>query len=245
MPGRLVLAGSGEFTHAMREIDYALLGAFGPAPARVAIVPTAAGREDTPPLWAERGISHFRALGADPFAVMVTTRAHAEDPASARSIAGADWLYFSGGDPGYAVETLEGTPFWAAVLERHRAGAILAGSSAGAMMLGQSTFVPVDADPETGLPRDVRVRAALRVVPGVFVFPHFDAIPASVLERWQHLWPSGLRLLALDEDTAIVSGEEGWTVHGAGRALVLRRPGDQRVFANGMAIEERVLPVPA
>ncbi len=46
------------------------------------------------------------------------------------AIAGVDWIYFSGGDPGHIVATLVGSPFWAAVLARHSAGAILAGSSA-------------------------------------------------------------------------------------------------------------------
>ena len=195
------------------------------------------------PEWAERGIRHFRALDADPFPLMVLTPADASDPQYSAAVAGADWVYFSGGDPGYAVATLEGTPFWNAVLARHQAGAILAGSSAGAMMLGEQTFVPIDRDQETGLPLDVKVTRALGVVPGAFVFPHFDVIPRHVFEKWQGLWPSGLRLLALDEDTAIVSGAEGWTVHGAGRALVMRDPSDQRAFVDQMTIDARVLPL--
>jgi len=228
----------------MRETDFALLGDFAPRAARVAIVPTAAGLEDTPPRWAERGIAHFRALGGDPFAVMVLDRASARDPRHAAAVASADLIYFSGGDPGQAVEALAGTPFWDAVRARWAAGATIAGSSAGAMMLGEATFVPRDPDPATGMPRDVTVRAALGLVPGIFVFPHFDAIPEDVLAGWTRLWPPGLRLLAIDEDTALVSGEEGWTVRGAGRALVLRDPRDRRVFGDGMTIDERVLAAP-
>jgi cyanophycinase len=133
--GPLLLAGSGEFTTAMRDVDRALLDRLGRRP-RVAIVPTAAGQEDTPPVWARLGCEHFAALGAEPVAIMVLDRAGAHDTKWIEAIARAHWIYFSGGDPGYLVETLRGTPFWQAVLTRHRAGAILAGSSAGAMMLG-------------------------------------------------------------------------------------------------------------
>ena len=56
---------------------------------------------------------------------MVLNKDDAHDPKWRDAIADADWIYFSGGDPGHIVATLEGSPFWAAVLERHKAGAIL------------------------------------------------------------------------------------------------------------------------
>ena len=76
--GAIVLAGSGEFTSAMRAVDAALLATLRPR-ARVAIVPTAAGLEDTPPAWIARGTEHFRALGAEPYGVPVLTRGEAND----------------------------------------------------------------------------------------------------------------------------------------------------------------------
>ncbi|MEO8633097.1 MAG: Type 1 glutamine amidotransferase-like domain-containing protein [Chloroflexota bacterium] len=155
--GPLVLCGSGEFTPAMSDVDRAILAAIGPGRVRVAIVPTAAGLEDTPKSWVEMGTAHFAALGADATGVMVLDRADAEDPRHAAAIADADWIYFSGGKPDHLVDSLSGTGFWSAVLARHRAGAVLAGSSAGAMMLGSRTFHFPDGLDETGLPRRVAV----------------------------------------------------------------------------------------
>ena len=217
--GRLVLAGSGEFTPAMNDVDRELLATLRPHP-RVAIVPTAAGLEDTPPQWANRGRAHFAALGAEPVAVMVLNKDDAHEPKWRDAIADADWIYFSGGDPGHIVDTLEGSPFWNAVLERHNAGAILAGSSAGAMMLGQSTFVPLARGPD-GFPIRMTVRPAMGLVSGVIVAPHFDILPRRLVDMWSSLVPPGHRLLGIDEDTALIRSNPEWVVRGRGRV-----PGD-------------------
>jgi cyanophycinase len=231
--GPLVLCGSGEFTRAMSEVDRAILAEIGSRRARVAIVPTAAGLEDTPRSWIEMGVAHFSELGADAAGVMVLNRADAEDPRHAEAVAGADWIYFSGGKPDHVVDSLSGTPFWSAVLARHRAGAVLAGSSAGAMMLGSRTFHFPDGLDETGLPRRVAVRDALGLLPGVFVAPHFDAVPLDLWRKWIHTWPEGHRMLGIDEDTGIVERADGWHVVGKGRAMVFRSLDDHDVHPTG------------
>ena len=235
-----MLAGSGEFTAAMNEIDAGLLATLGDRP-RVVVVPTAAGLEDTPPTWARKGIDHFTALGAEPVAAMVLDRGDAHDPRWVEAVARADWIYFSGGNPGYLVETLEGTPFWSAVLARLKDGAILAGSSAGAMMLGQTTFVPTARGPD-GFPTEMRTRAATGLVPNVIVVPHFDILPRRLLEMWTALWPAGHRMLGIDEDTAIVQDDGAWTVRGKGRAMVFRTLGDGDTYADGARLDLGTLP---
>ena len=213
--GPLVLAGSGEFTTAMNDIDRELLAPFGPRP-RVAVVPTAAGLEDTPPIWVEKGREHFRALGAEPVAVMVLNKDDAHEPKWRDLVADVDLIYFSGGDPGHIVATLDGSPFWHAVLDRHNGGAVLAGSSAGAMMFGESTFVPT-ARGADGFPTEMTVRRALGLVPGVIVAPHFDILPKRLVEMWTSLVPPGHRLLGIDEDTALIRSNPEWVVRGRGR----------------------------
>lgn len=238
MTGPLVLCGSGEFTPAMRAVDEALLATL-PARARVAIVPTAAGLEDTPGAWVAKGIDHFRALGAQPYGVMALSRADAHDTTHARAVASADWMYFSGGDPGHLVETLAGSPFWAAVCARWVAGAILAGSSAGAMMLGETTFVPL-ARGADGLPTRMITRPALGLLPRAIVAPHADVIPEGLLAEWADLRPDGHLLLGVDEDTAIVQDEGGWRVRGSGRVFVLHASAGRATYRAG----ERVAGLP-
>jgi cyanophycinase len=231
--GPLVLCGSGEFTPAMTEVDRGILAGIGSRPVRVAIVPTAAGLEDTPKSWVALGTTHFEALGAEATGVMVLNRDDAEDPRHSAAIANADWIYFSGGKPDHLVDSLSGTAFWSAVLARHRAGAVLAGSSAGAMMLGSRTFHFPDGLDETGLPRRVAVREALAFLPGIFVAPHFDAVPVELWRKWAGVWPEAHRMLGIDEDTAIVERADGWSVLGKGRAMVFRSLDDQDVHVTG------------
>jgi cyanophycinase len=217
----------------MSDVDRGILADIGSRRVRVAIVPTAAGLEDTPKSWVAMGTAHFASLGADATGVMVLDRASAEDPRHVAAIASADWIYFSGGKPGYLIETLAGTAFWSAVLARHHAGAVLAGASAGAMMLGSQTFHFPDGMDEFGLPRRVAVRDALGVLPGIFVAPHFDAVPAELWRRWAEVWPEGHRMLGIDEDTAIIERADGWSVVGKGRALLFRSLDDRDVHATG------------
>ena len=237
--GPLVLLGSGEFTPAMDEVDAAILASIPETRPTVAIVPTASGLEETPRSWTDMGIAHFAGLGANGEAVMVVRRSDAEDPRWSEVVGRADWIFFSGGRPQHAIDVLAGTPFWRAVLARVRAGAVLAGSSAGAMMLGEQSYTPDDFD-ENGVPHSVGVRPGLGVLPGHFVIPHFDLLarfPPQQVDQWTARWPAGLRCLAVDEDTAIVEGPGGWTVRGRGRAITMRSFAKQTVHAAGTILD--------
>lgn len=237
--GELMLAGSGEFTPAMDEVDRELLAGLRPR-ARVAIVPTAAGLEDTPDEWIAKGSEHFRALGAEPVALRVLNKDDAREPRWRDAVADVDWIYFSGGNPGHLVDSLAGSPFWAAILERHRAGAILAGSSAGAMMFGESTFVPLDRGPD-GFPTKAVVRPGLGLVSRVIVAPHFDILPERMLRQWSELIPQGHRLLGIDEDTALVRRNGSWDVRGRGRVMVIRTLDDRIEYRHRASVDAKVL----
>src|SRR2546430_15408411 len=134
---------------------------------------------------------------------MVLNRDDAADARHAAAIADADWIYFSGGKPGYVVETLSGTAFWSAVVARHRAGAVLAGASAGAMMLGSHTFYFPDGLGGSPVPRRVAVREALGPLPRLVGAPPFDAVSPHPGRGRAHGWPPGHRRAGLAGDNAI------------------------------------------
>jgi cyanophycinase len=233
--GRLILAGSGEFTPAMDDLDREIIAGIGKPRARVAIVPTASGLEDTPATWAALGETHFAALGADVVPVMVLRRDDARERRWIDALRDVDWVYFSGGRPQHAINVLAGTPFWDEVLRLHRSGAVLAGSSAGAMMLGEKSYAPDDFD-AAGMPQRVSIRDGLGVLGGHFVVPHFDLLsqlPPERVQAWIGVWPDGLRGIGIDEDTAVVEGTNGWTVRGRGRAVTMTSFDRQEVHANG------------
>jgi cyanophycinase len=140
MPGALVLAGSGEFLPPMIPVDEEVLRHTPGTPSKVAILPTAAGLEDVTP-WIENGIKHFTHLGGEAYGVRAVDRPGVEDPAHVAALEAADLIYLSGGSPGHLVETLRGSVAWDAIVRVWKRGGTLAGSSAGAMALGEWTLV--------------------------------------------------------------------------------------------------------
>ncbi|MGH8993659.1 MAG: Type 1 glutamine amidotransferase-like domain-containing protein [Acidimicrobiia bacterium] len=216
--GPVALVGSGEFTPAMSAVDRLLLEGRSP---RVVFLPTAAGPEgpERVSYWVDLGRDHYHGLGAEPVPLLVLDRPAADDPDLAARVEGAGLVYLSGGNPEYLAATLAGTRVLDAILAAWKAGAALAGCSAGACALTAAVF-------GAGLSW---VRSpGLAVIPGVVVLPHFDAI-----ERW---WPDivgrnlsalepGEILVGIDESTALVGGPDRFEVHGAGAAWVVDEAG--------------------
>jgi len=201
----------------MAEFDAGLLAATGRRRPRVAILPTASmpDGEETFQRWAAMGLEHFRALGAEVEAVFVRDRATADDPSHAQAVGEADLIYMSGGKPGYLRDALAGSRVWAAMLAAHNGGSILAGCSAGAMVLAERQ---IDMRPRVGMP--VRWVEALGVVRHSAVIPHYDAQPEAVVALAVLAAPAGITVLGIDEDTAIVGRDGAWQVHGRGRVTV-------------------------
>ncbi len=175
MPGPVALIGAGEFLPAMADVDAGLLLATGRARPRVAILPTASypDGEEVFSHWAAMGVAHFGALGAEVEPVLVRDRAGADDPAAAQAIGEADLIYLSGGKPGYLLDALRGSAVGASLAAAHERGAVLAGCSAGAMVLAGQTF---DLRFRVA-PWPLRWRPGLGFVPGASVVPHYDAWP--------------------------------------------------------------------
>lgn len=215
MSGPLALVGSGEFLDGMVEVDRYLLDQVGGASARVVVFPTAAGLED-PRHWADLGLSHFRRLGAQVEALMVVDRAGAEDLEMADQARAADFIYFSGGQPSYLCETLRDSPLWQAILSAHRRGAVLAGCSAGAMVLGECFRYRRDRSREAPL----EWMQALNLLPGLAIIPHYDRWGSRVVQALEslpagrHGMPPHLTLLGIDEDTALIGDGQSWQVMG-------------------------------
>ena len=221
MPGPLVLVGSGEFTAAMEEVDRDLLAATGRARPRVAIVPTASwpDGEATFQGWIERARMHFSALGAEVEGVELRTREDAFDDGCVQAIGEADLVYLSGGKPDHLLDVLAGTPAGDALVAVHGRGGILAGCSAGAMVLAAR-------QPRLGGRRFFRLpigwRDAFGLVEGAAVLPHYDAFPEPLAALVALASPRGTSVLGIDEETAAIGRDGSWQVRGRGRVTVWR-----------------------
>jgi cyanophycinase len=204
----------------MAEFDAWLLAATGQVRPRVAIVPTASypDGEDVFQRWASMGVAHFGALGAEVEPVLVRDRAEADDPAAAQALGEADLIYLSGGKPGHLIRALDGSAMGRAILDAHTRGAVLAGCSAGAMVLAGHAF---DFRVRL-LPWLLHWRDGLGFVPGASVVPHYDAWPEPVCALIALQAPRGSTVLGIDEGTAVVGRNGAWQVHGQSRVTVWR-----------------------
>lgn len=242
MSGLLALVGAGEYLETMEAVDRRLLAEVGRARAKppvVVCIPAAAGAEGEASVerWAQQGVRHFTRLGAAAQAARVVDRASADDPRWAALIAAADLIYFSGGDPLYLYRALAGSRAWDAVAAAQARGAVLAGCSAGAMILGRQ--VPDVAAPELAL------HSAFGALSASLILPHFDQLETfrpGLTATVQASLDEGEYALGIDEHTALVGRPgEAWEVLGAGTAALLTR-GDRRVFPAGSRV---TLPGPA
>ena len=106
-------------------------------PSRYVQIPTAAAPEGPARLryWLDLGAAQAGRLGVEQVPVVVRTRDEADSGDLAALIHGAGLVYLSGGHPQFLARTLRGTRVWAAIEAAWRAGAALAGCSAGAIAL--------------------------------------------------------------------------------------------------------------
>ncbi len=212
-PGPLALVGSGEYLPEMAALDGELLAG---RPARFVQLATAAV-PDGPAVvarWHALGRTQAERLGVRATILPVATRADARDPEIVAAVAGAGLIYLSGGHPGFLADTLRATPLWAAIVAAWRAGAALAGCSAGAMAL--AARVPAVRTPaET---------AGLALLPHLRVIPHYDAFAArrpELVARLRTGDEPGVTVVGIDELTALVGGPEHFRVEGRGAAWIL------------------------
>ncbi|HEX7491349.1 MAG TPA: Type 1 glutamine amidotransferase-like domain-containing protein [Candidatus Limnocylindrales bacterium] len=231
MNGLMALVGSGEFTSAMDEVDRGLLAEIGRANPRVAIVPTASWPDGEAVFmrWAAMGEAHFEALGATTASVLIRDRAGADEPAAVADIERADLIYFSGGKPGHLLAALRDSAAGVALRAAHARGAVIAGCSAGAMVLGAHQ---VRIGGRRFLQMPVGWEDALGLVPGVVVMPHYDALPETLIAPLALAVPDDSVLVGIDENTALIGRDGAWIVGGSGRVTIWRGSRRERFRAD-------------
>ncbi len=209
--GTVALVGAGEYLQGMLPVDKKLLERVDGTP-KVIVLPTASAPDGpgVPERWANMGVEHFAQLGIIAEPVMLLNHTDAEDIKIASKLEEANFIYFSGGKPRYLLETLQGTRSWQAILEVFAAGGIIAGCSAGAMVLGGEVF---------DFPQIWRTIPALGLVPGIAIIPHFDELPSLMISTVTHTRHKST-IVGIDGTTALVGSDHTWTVSGRGSVTV-------------------------
>ena len=210
-PGPLVLAGGAEFGGEMAAADRRAIELAGGLAAPIRILPTAAAPDNNHTRAGANGVRWFQRLGArDVAALPLIDRLSADDPAIAADLRRAGLIYLLGGFPGHLGRTLAGSRAWQAAVAAWQAGAVIAGSSAGAMVLCAQYYDPYEA----------ALLPGLNLLPGTLFLPHYNRFGAAWLPRLQAALPETL-FLGVDEETAVIGRPGGeWRLFGAGGAAI-------------------------
>jgi cyanophycinase len=232
MAGTLALVGAGEFLDSMSGVDRQLLDRAGGG--NVVILPTASAPDGAgvPERWIRMGVDHFTRLGAQADGLLALDRAACDDSANVDRVRAANLIYFSGGKPDFLRSTLDGTALWSAVLEVFERGGVIAGCSAGAMILGG--YVP-EFSLKAGIPWINRWRAAFALLPEAIIVPHYDEFPEVMVSLMFGRRPPGTYLIGIDGHTALVGFDHAWQALGAGR-ITVRRGRAKKRFAAGQTV---------
>lgn len=212
--GYLLLEGGAEFNGRMREADLRSIELAGGFNVPIRIIPTAAAPDNNHQRAGNHGIRWFESLGAkDVQAVPLISRIRADDAKLAQTLREAKIIYMLGGFPHYLGQTLKDSLVWEAVLDAYHNGAVIAGSSAGAMVMCEFYY-----DPSAK-----RIHEGLNLVPNSFVLPHHNTFGKSWAPSLLKKHPK-VTLIGIDEQTGMVNdGENGsWTVHGRGAVTLYR-----------------------
>ena len=209
MSGTLALVGGNEWRDGC-SFDGELLDLSGTD--EVVVLPTAAAYEH-PARAVEQARAWFERVGAKVVPVMALARPDASDPLLVDIVRSARFLYLGGGSPLHLRSVLKASPLWDALVAAWEDGAVLAASSAGAMVIG---------DPMVD-PRGGAFTLGLGLLPQIAVLPHHESWPAERRQRTLSLASRGVTVLGIDERTAAIRDPDGtWRSAGAGLVEAFR-----------------------
>ncbi|HEX2222502.1 MAG TPA: cyanophycinase [Candidatus Limnocylindria bacterium] len=214
--GHLLLIGGAEEKLRQRQILTRFVSLAGGEEARIAIISTASSLGDSATdlyrsVFAQMGVPDVRGLRP-------LVRDDANDPEFVAHLREATGIFMTGGNQLRLASVVGGTLLGKALVERHRRGAIVAGTSAGASAIGTHmvAFGPGGATPKQ---RMTQMSAGLGLLPGVVVDQHFEQ--RNRIGRLLALVAQSPSLLGIgiDEDTAALVSPSG-VMEVLGRASV-------------------------
>jgi cyanophycinase len=221
---QFLLMGAGEFEPWSEGVERVALQG---RPQMVTVCPTASAPEGDAVFdrWAGMALEHYASMDMEARVAPLKRREDADRPEAMASLEGAGMVFFSGGNPRFLADTLDGTAFWSAILAAIDRGLVFAGCSAGAMVAGRRTRERPRMGSMwaagLGLVDDGAFGAhwdRMRFIPGMLPF---------VRSRAGDGWFAGI-----DERTAILGDGRSWRVYGLG-TVVLRLEGRSRTLRSG------------
>jgi len=221
--GYLLLEGGAEFGGRMRDPDLKAIELAGGFDAPIRIIPTAAAPDNNHQRAGNNGIRWFQSLGAkDVLSVPLLSKIRADDKNIAQTLRATKLIYLLGGFTHYLGQTLKDSLAWQAAVEAYQDGAVIAGSSAGAMVMCQFYY-----DPSGG-----RVHEGLNLVPNSLVLPHHNTFGKNWAPSLLKKIPD-VTLIGIDERTGLLNNgkNETWNIYGAGGVTLYRNDASETYSA--------------
>lgn len=211
--GYILLEGGAEFGGKMADVDKRAIELAGGAAAQIDIIPAAAAPDQNHLRAGTNGVDWFKRLGATRVVNQpLIDHQSGQDRQLANTLENSRLLYLLGGFPGHLADSLRNTRCWQSMLGAWQHGAVLGGSSAGAMVLADHFYDP----------RRDKIVAGLGLLPDLCIIPHYAKFARSWLARIKSLLPH-CRFLGIDEETGIMNDGEtkSWTVYGRGNVYLI------------------------
>lgn len=224
--GYLLLEGGAEFGGRMRDPDLKAIELAGGFDAPLRIIPTAAAPDRNHVRAGNNGIRWFQSLGAkDVVSLLLIDKTSADDKKASESLSSAKLIYLLGGFTHYLGQTLKDSLAWEAAMDAYQNGAVIAGSSAGAMVMCEFYY-----DPGAG-----NIVKGLNLVPNSLVLPHHNTFGKNWVPKLLKKIPD-VTLIGIDEQTGMLNDGENnmWNVYGAGD-VTLYRNGSVEIYSAGKA----------
>jgi cyanophycinase len=217
--GHLLIIGGAEDKLRQRQILSRFVTHAGGADGRVAIISTASSLGDEA---TDLYTSLFRQLGVpDVRGLRPLSRQDANDASAVEAVTDATGVFMTGGNQLRLSSVIGGTALGRAVIDRHKHGAIVAGTSAGASAIS-SHMVAFGTSGTTPKQRMTQMSAGLGLLPGVIIDQHFEQ--RNRIGRLLALVAQSPSLLGIgiDEDTAALVSPSGvMEIIGKGSVTVL------------------------
>ena len=210
--GFILLEGGAEFGGAMQIPDLKAITCAGGLDAPLRIIPAAAAPDNNHQRAGQNGVRWFKSLGAtDVLALPLIDRKSADTESIVALCRQARFIYLLGGFPHHLGISLKGSRAWQAMLTVWRSGAVIAGSSAGAMVLCEFYYDPQNGTLEKGL----------GLLKKLCIIPHFNNFGQDWVAKLKRMRPQML-LLGIDEATGMLNDgpDDAWHVYGQGRVAV-------------------------
>ena len=224
--GYLLLEGGAEFGGQMDKPDLRAIELAGGFNAPLRIIPTAAVPDNNHDNAGSFGERWFEGLGArDVMSLPLFSTTSANNEEIAMVLHQTKFIYMLGGFTHYLAQTLKDSLAWTGALDAYNNGAVIGGSSAGAMVMCEFYYHHSEK----------KVYEGLNLIPNSLLLPHHNSYGKRWAPKLLEEIPN-VTLIGIDEETGMINdGEDhSWNVYGPGE-VTLYRSGNVEMYQAGQS----------